>query len=412
MLGETELAARSFFSRTERFSKKERVDLMNRATSTNLLGKLVIACDEIKEWNLTESALYRFMLLNFWSGQSVSGLDKDKIDRLEEKTTVMGQLVKFWALVNQKKDQIDQTMVFEKLADLTLKIDNFLIEMSEKNKEVSFEMGIVASSLIHLFKFKDSPLRAKMFELSEDLKDRCSSLRSVQFEGLLKNILKKIKKVLKKPFNTEQDYQFFRGFLSVFGCRLIENVGGIFDLLTTRRMIVHRGAKIISELIKLKGIRESFIFDSGNEYILTSVNLVVLMLLDHIDNRGPDYISDLDITEQFRFANLRDGSQRITIEDDDDEEDDEDEEYDFGLIKSGGCYLPASDDVKIELKRVADLDAKIMRLEEDYDVVEDDMLDELDMQIRKLENEKVKRCKVLKVRLFELTLVLFEGILI
>jgi hypothetical protein len=120
----------------------------------------------------------------------------------------------------------------------------------------------------------------------------------------------------------------------------------------------------------------------------------------------------LDITEQFRFSNLSDGSQRITFEDDDDEEDDEDEEYDFGLIKSGGCYLPASDDVKIELKRVADLDAKIMRLEEDYDVVEDDMLDELDMQIRKLENEKVKRCKVLKVRLFELTLVLFEGILI
>ena len=80
---------------------------------------------------------------------------------------------------------------------------------------------------------------------------------------------------------SKMTYGVLKGCLASLGCRVLESVGEVFEFFVTRRAIVHRSSKLIKILIEEKNVFDSFIFDTGAEFVSASLNHVVEILREN-----------------------------------------------------------------------------------------------------------------------------------
>jgi hypothetical protein len=203
----------------------------------------------------------------------------------------------------------------------------------------------------------------------------------------------------------------------VFCGRIIENVGEVFNFYISHRLLIHRGASLIKILINNKLLFDSYIFEVGGEYVLTSLTFVITLidkLLDsseelelkewkadqHSMNQRKaidpkQMISDFKITDRekdFSARNIKfylDVDQRVPqktkvtvvkIQDKGKVKKKKSKRYDFNFT-SGSCYTKLDSENKVQIQKISKLKNEIIELEKEYDFQPEEFFEELDQAI-------------------------------
>ena len=301
ILGDVDMAARSLLTRLEEFKGDRGKEMLVEASGMSLVGKLKFSLKVVKNWGLVEAGLFRFMLMNFWEGRFVVDEVKDElVEEIGQELIGFGALLKFWKLLNVGDEVFKGDDLENEYDEVMEYVEKMFEKFEQIEKKEALELGLVVSALTHIIRFQDSPLMATIYQIPTQPLERAEALNTESFTNLLTT---KVLNILQNPLSSENAFNFTKGYLSVYGCRILENVGEVFDHFTTRRLLVHRGAKAIQSLINTKHTSDSFIFDTGAEFILTSFTQFAKILISELCLENPTKLKNPNIP-QFDMSEL------------------------------------------------------------------------------------------------------------
>jgi hypothetical protein len=260
--------------------------------------------------------------------------------------------------------------------------------IDQLNLNNCYELGVASSMLLHLFKFVDNPLSNDDIDFSKPSLEKLMefSKNHQGFSYANKILIDLVQGVLSNPFSSQNTYSFFKGYLSVYCCRVLEDVGNMFSFFSTHRAIIFSQSKLAKEVTKRNNLIKSYIFDAGTEFVISSLDLVVKILSEDLLNRISYYSDELKLKKQEIIVKKIKKSKIFR-------------EILVSEYISSSCYKKHSESVEEILEQIDKINAKIDSLEDEYDEFQDDELLELiedqDRKILKLKQKLSVRFKLL-----------------